>query len=146
MYSIPVALHKMVAAKFPTACFIHQHSVLIKSMLKEGNVMSVIVYENKIVLSLVKSGKLQIIQSFHYETTDDAVYHMLNTCHQFGVDELQLQLSGLIEKSSALFRLIHNYFLFIEFSEIPVGITTADGFKELPDHYFSHLFSIHSCV
>ena len=145
IYSIPEVFYNALQVKFPKAGFKHLYTLLLEELPTEGNLLNVIIYHNKLVLSLVLDGKIQIIQSFPYESPQDALYHILNTCKQFGAGELKLNLSGPVEKDSALYRLIHNYFLDIKFNSVPAGINLSEGFKEFPEHYFTHLFSIQSC-
>ncbi len=145
-YRIPVNIHTTISTRFPTASFAHQYSLLIKQLPNTGSELKVIFYPNKIVVALLKEGRLQIIQTFNYKTSEDAVYHMLNVCHQFQANEVNVQLSGMIEKDSDMFKEIHKYFLITTFTDLPREFEYADGIKELPTHFFSHLFSIALCV
>ena len=94
---------------------------------------------------LVINGELQILQSYRYKTPEDVVFHILNVCENFEVKDVGLQLFGMIEKDSALFRELHKYFLNIHFGVLPGNCNYAEGIKEFPAHYFSHLFSLAPC-
>jgi len=105
----------------------------------------VIFYQNKIVIALLKKGMLQIVQTFKYTTATDVVFHMLNICEQFKAKEINIKISGMIEKDSALFKEIYKYFLHIDFDNLPSDLSSDERIKELPNHFFSHLFSIALC-
>ena len=145
VYNIPQGLHEVVANQFPTATYIHQHTVLLRDELVDGDIMIVLFYQNKIVIQLVKSGNLQIIQSFSYNSTVGAVYQLLNVCHLYNMMDVRLRIGGMIEKSAALLDEISKYFSTIDFTVIQ-DVDMPEGLKELPPHYFSHLFSISRCV
>lgn len=142
VYRIPEDVYNVVSNHFPEATVTHQFSSLINEIEPGENLLHVIFYQQKIVMMLVVNGSLQIIQSYHYKTPEDVVYHILNLCANFEVPDIALRLYGMIEKDSALFREIHKYFLNVQFSLLPDSCNYAEGIKEFPSHYFSHLFSL----
>ncbi len=146
IYRIHADIHQAITARFPEAKFSHQYSLLVKQLPDAGNIMKVIFYQNKIVITLLKNDKLQIVQAFYYTTAGDVVYHMLNICCQFQVKDINVELSGMIEKDSGLFKEIHQYFLMTNFSSPPDKLSYPEAIKEFPSHFFSHLFSIALCV
>ena len=141
IYRVPEMVDNLIKEKFPDAVTSHQYSSMIEK-LSNSNSASVIFYQHKIVVMLVANGALKIIQSYHYTAPEDVVYHLLNIFELFNVEERKLILYGMIEKDSALFREIHKYFLDISFGNLPGTCTYADGLKEFPEHYFSHLYSL----
>ncbi len=145
-YRIPEDIHLKMINQFAEAVFIHQYSLLIKQLQHTRNILKIIFYQNKIVATLQKDGKLQIIQAFQYVTAGDIVYHMLNICNQFDVKDITVHLCGMIENDSALFKEIQKYFLAVSFAELSAELSYSDEIKELPGHFFSHLFSFALCV
>jgi Protein of unknown function (DUF3822) len=145
VYRIPLPVYDIITKRFPGATNTHQYSSLIKTMGARENLLRMIFYQQKIVMMLIINGDLQIIQSYNYKTPDDVVYHILNICAQFHVEEALLQLHGMIEEDSALFREIHKYFLSMKLGCLPDTCNYAEGIKEFPSHYFSHLFSLAPC-
>ena len=146
IYRVPNSVHQATKEQFPAARFSHQYSVLVKQLAYTVNRMTVIFYQHKFVVSLVKKDKLQIIQTFNYITAEDVVYHMFNICSQFNAEEINIELSGMIEKDSGLFKEIHKYFLMTSFADLPGELSYAGGIKAFPRHFFSHLFLIALCV
>lgn len=146
VYRIPSNVHAVFISHFPLAAFAHHYTIIIKQLLTENNLLQVIFYKSNIVAALLKEGKLQIVQSFHYTTAEDVVYHLLNLCTQFEIQNIPVQLNGFIEKDSALFKEIQKYFLNITFKDLSHHYIYAEKIKEYPSHFFSHTFSAASCV
>jgi hypothetical protein len=137
--------HSALVSQFSTAIFVHQYSILIKKLPGSGNELNVIFYPNKIVAVLSKGGRLQIAQTFKFQTPEDVVYHLLNVCHQFDAMQVNVELSGMIEKDSNMFKEVSKYFL-TTFTGLPPAFNYPEEIMEKPSHYFSHLFSIALCV
>ena len=146
VYRIPVAVHQAIIEKFPSAVFKHQFSLIIKNGFPAGDLLKIIFYANTFVAVLVKSGELQIINSYPYLSGADVVYLLLNICHQFKMTDVPLLIGGSIEIDSDLHNEIRHYFENISFDKMPAEYEYANGLKELSPHYFSHLFSLALCV
>lgn len=146
VYRIPSTVHHAVTSRFPLAQFSHQYSYLVKSLPESGNILQAIFYQEKFIAVLVKDGKLQILQTYNYNTAEDITYHLLNICSQFEVSDVKLELSGMIENDSTLFDEIHKYFLNVSFDDWSNEFAYTISVKEFPSHFFSHQFSIASCV
>lgn len=145
-YRIPQNIHQAVTDHFTSAIFIHQYSLIIKQLRQKEDLLKLIFYPNKIIITLQKAGKLQIIQTFNYITAEDVIYHMLNVCSRFNTANTDVELCGMIEQDSALFREIQKYFLTISFSQLPEGLSYSNEIKEFPPHFFSHLLAFALCV
>ena len=146
VYLIPSAIHKVIVDKFPAAVIRHHHSLLIRQGLPTGDLLKILFSTNTFVASLVKAGELQIINTFPYKSGADVVYHLLNICKQFKMENVPLQIGGMIEIDFDLHKEICHYFKEINFDELPAGYEFTNALKELPPHHFSHLFSLASCV
>lgn len=145
-YRIPGVVHQVVTNRFEKATYIHQYSALLRQLPAGGDVFRVIFYPGKMVITLQKQDKLQLMHTFKYVTPNDVVYHLLNLCEQLNARDLQLQLCGMLEKDSALFKTIRHHFSNPLFCGLPAAFSYADKIKELPAHYFSHLFELAACV
>ncbi|MGH2563451.1 MAG: DUF3822 family protein [Ginsengibacter sp.] len=144
-YRIPIEIISLIKSKFPDATHRHQYTILLKQLPIKGDKMSVIFYPQKIVMVLTKKGKLQFINSFYYRTAEDVSYILLNTCNQFDVQNIPVEVSGLIENSSPLFKEIYKYFNTVYCTELPKGCNYSQEITSQPSHYFSHIFAIDSC-
>jgi hypothetical protein len=153
IYRVPTAVHNLLQQKFRDAKHWHAYSLLLKShkmfTVKEGqDLLKVIFYADKIIITIFKAGQLQFIQTFIYYDVKDVLFHLLNCCKQFDIntEELQLEVSGLIDKHSTLFRELLKYFIHISFEEIGDTIKITDALNEYPLHYFSSLLKMAVCV
>ncbi len=148
VYRIPSAVTDIFSTHLPVATQTHVFSALVNKNIPEGNNLFTVFYSNSITIVLGKEGRLQVVQRFDYSSPDDCVFHLLNVCKGFDVatDSVNLHISGMIDVKSGLYEAIHKYFLHIEFDELPGGFDYDNGIKEYPQHFFSHLFSLATCV
>ncbi len=139
-YNVPDVFSRFLKEYHPSVQVKHQYSLLINKLNKNETTMHVLFYFEKIVIVVFKDGNLQIVQSFTYKAPADVVYHLLNVSQQFTLKDPAIVMHGMIEKRSALYEEIYNYFLNISFAELPEKITLAEQFADYPPHFFAHLF------
>ena len=144
-YRIPGPTYEMVQDQFPQSKSVHQYSMLLSNPSLADNQMSVIFNSQKIIVSLIKDNKYQLVNSFNYEAPEDVSYILLNICHQFDLPGIPLKLHGLIEEKSSLYNEIFKYFEKIEFASYPDGSHFSEEILKYPAHYFSYLFAIAEC-
>ncbi len=144
-FRIPHAIYQALYDQFPGAKFYHQYSTLLNQLEEDTNILQVIFYKNKVIMLLSHQGNVQLVQTFKYITSTDVIYHMLNICEQFKPERISVKISGIIEKDSALSREMYKYFHPLDFDKLPGDLLYDDRIKALPNHYFSHLFSIALC-
>ena len=153
VYRLPLDVHKMMSYKFPDAKQWHYYSLLLKSYKKfnpseKPETLHVIFYEERMIVSVYKKGQLQLLQNFLYSEPKDVLYHLLNCCQQLNINqhEVSLQLSGFIEKQSAIYRELMMYFSNVSFEEPDDSISRTGLFKAYPLHYFSPILKMAACV
>jgi hypothetical protein len=148
VYRIPAIVINALPDSFQYAHQTHQYSLLPDLAEKTGNVLMVIFYSNSFTAMLTKEGKLQVIQHFEYRNADDVAYHLLNICESFDctANETVLYASGMIDTASNLYATLYKYFLNIQLATLPAGNTYAEEIKNYPAHFFSHLFTMATCV
>ena len=144
-YRLPAATLEMIKNQFPNASMAHQYSLLLKNSAEEDERLSVIFYSKKIVVNLIKEGKHQLVNSYMYNTPQDVAYTLLNICSQFGIKKNRLEVSGLIEENSPLYKEIYKYFDEIQLSGFREGSNYSEEISAFPSHYFSNLFDLDSC-
>ena len=139
--------------KFSAGKYWHYYSLLLKSYkmfdsTEQGDCIKVIFYADKMITLVLKGGKIQLMQTFHYQDTKDVAYHLLNCCHQLGIsqEEVLLLVGGLIDRNSTLSEELHKYFLHVSFENIDESIKVTDELKELPLHYFSSILKMAVCA
>lgn len=144
-YRVGAPILNVFKSIFPDAVNMHQYSVLLKQPRPKEDKLSIIFYPQRIVVKLNKKGRTELVNSFCYNTAEDVSYILLNTCKQFGVENIAVEICGLIEKDSALYKEIYKYFETIDFALLPAACNYAEEIIQQPSHYFSHIFAIDSC-
>lgn len=144
-YRVPTPVYNAIQNQFGNIISAHQYSALLKQEAPEKNKLFVIFYTQKIVVSLFKDGKFQLINSFNYRIAEDVSYTLLNICQQFEMDNIDLEISGLIEENSALHKEIYKYFANIIFAGYGKDCNFPKEISNYPSHYFSHIFALDSC-
>ena len=141
IYSVPTAIHNSLLEKYPTAKFAHSSSFQVDK--NNESVLRCIIYNAGIKIIFFKEGQLQIVQYFDYVTPTDVCYHLLNVAERFETapSSIQLILSGMIDVNSTLYQEVYKYFLKINFANTS-DINTAEGFEDLPSHFYHHLTAL----
>jgi hypothetical protein len=153
VYRLPSDIRKLLQYKFNSAKHIHYYSLLLKSQKKYSaaelpeNILAIFL-EERMIVSIYKKNQLQLMQSFEFVNQTDVAYFLLNCCNQLGLHQnsLSLQVSGFIEKESAIYNELAKYFSDISFEEIGDGIVATDKLEQYPLHYFSTLLKLAACV
>ena len=144
-YAVHHEVHKWVNQKFPAAISWHQYSIAVKKMNAANNEGSLYVdfRTDEFTLLVTKDSRLMLAQSFAYSTPEDVAYYLLKTCQQFSLlqKEVSVQLSGLIDKQSSLYKEIYQYFINVEFRE--AGWNTGTDY---PAHFFTSLNDLAQCA
>jgi hypothetical protein len=148
VYKIDTEIVKAVNNKFPFANTSHQYSLLPDVAGLIGNKLYVIFYQNKFVVLSCIQNQLQLIQQFDYTNVEDAAYYLLAIVenHNMNVNELNVELNGMINENSTLYNELHKYFKHLSFTQLNSSFSYVTEIETLPSHYFAHLFSIAACV
>jgi hypothetical protein len=153
VYRVPARIHFLMQDKFTNARYWHFYSLQLKcykmfTAKEEPAFMKTFFYPDKMAVMVFKSGKLQLIQHFSYQDSKDVLYHLLNCCQQLSLsrEELYLELSGMIEKKSALYDDLELYFLNIHFDSMEDSIKMTDELMQFPNHFFASLLKMTICV
>lgn len=148
VYAVPKDVHERIKRKFPAAKHIHYYTLESK-MMSVGftNYLLIDIHMEEFSVIAVKENKLLIAQTYPYSTPSDILYYLLKICEQFSLlqEEVQLIVSGLIEKESQLFKELYQYFLHVEFRE-PDWKVPVTGGNECPAHFFTSLNDLARCV
>ena len=153
VYRVPAKIHFLMQEKFPAGRFWHFYSLQLKcykmfTAKEEAAFVKVFFYPDKMCVMVSKSGQLQLIQHFAYHDSKDVLYNLLNCCHQLELNrgELVLELSGMIEKKSALYEDLDLYFMNIRFDTMEDSIKMTDELMQFPGHFFASLLKMTICV
>lgn len=149
VYAVPKDVHEWMHRKFATGKYWHQYTVSIKnsSATNAGGNIQVDFRENDFTVLVVASNKLLLAQTFLYSTPEDVVYYLLKICQQFGLSqqEADIELSGLVERESALYNELYQYFLHLRFRNAVWTIPESAN-CESPAHFFTSLNDLSRCA
>jgi hypothetical protein len=153
VYRVPRQLHYLMQEKFPNARYWHFYSLQLKcykmfTAKEELSFLKAYFYPDQLQVMICKRGQLQLIQHFPYHDSKDVLFSLLNCCHQLNMsrEEVVLELSGMIEKKSALYEALEQYFLNIRFDSMEDSIRTTDEMLQYPKYFFSSLLKMAICV
>jgi hypothetical protein len=145
----PESLSSAVKNRFVSGRSLNMNSVLLKNLsgVREDSIMIDFRTDEFSVLVL-NENQLQLLRSFSYSSPEDVLYYLLKICQQTGLSqqEVKIVLSGLIEKDSTIFRELYKYFIHLEFEKLPGEISIAGELAECPQHYFSSICKLATCV
>jgi len=149
-YNVPVSLHELLSRSFATGNFWHVYSVILKNRIEqhEGGKLIIDFKTDSFSIVVIKNHSVLLAQIFNYSQPADILYWLLKICRELSVsqNEVRLVLSGLIDKRSAIYKNLEQYFLNIEFASIANGVRLSNPFHEYPIHFFSSLYKLAACV
>lgn len=146
VYIVPEDVREWVNRTFPAYSYRHNHTLGIRMVPAHSREYMLIDFDtDEFSFIVIKQDKLLIAQTLSYTTPEDILYCLLKTCNQFSLsrEEVQLSVSGLVEKESQLFRELYLYFLNIEFREPSWQIPGAGSY---PAHFFTSLNDLARCA
>ena len=152
IYTVSRDLHTLCRDKFRGGQYWHLYTMLLRwskgDELGHGNFARVVFYTDKFIAAFFVDGTLQLLQTFSYQTPEDASYYLLLVCRQFNIDpaHITLHISGLIDTQSALYSELIKYFEKVHYEGIPSNYETDGILEEYPTHYFSPLLKMSLCV
>jgi hypothetical protein len=148
VYTVPKEVQEWISRKYPSAVC-HHHFTLSIRKLSPGPADRILVDIRHADFSYIaiKDNKLVVAQTLPYSSPEDVSYQLLRTCHQFSLSqqEVLLQVSGLVEKESQLFREMYQLFVNVEFRDTSWA-APDDGEHQLPAHFFTTLNDLARCA
>lgn len=87
VFSVPSNIQQAISQLFPNLNVEHQMSWFLTEMVNifPENALYIWVRSNMFDLILLQNGRLQILNSFSFQTPEDFVYHTLNVVEQFSL-------------------------------------------------------------
>lgn len=146
-YSLPQAVSKQLHAAFPSAYYFHCYTPAIKiyNGYMAGHQLSVHFTDQFFRVLLKKEAAIHLAQTYAFKTPLDVVYYLLNICYEFNLSQQDafLILSGLVEKDSALFTTLQQYFANVHFAQQPEIELPESPY---PQYYFTSIYNLAACV
>ncbi len=149
VYAVPPSISHWVQQQFPRAELHHAHSIGIRTIEAtnfEGSLSASFRAED-FELLVSKANKLLLAETYPYSTPADVIYTLLEVCRQFSFSQetVRVAISGLIEKESALYRELYQYFLNVRFRE-PSWTLVSSEESPYPPHFFTPLNDLAKCA
>lgn len=144
-FRVNTEVYHLLKEYFPEANMWHQYSALINLETRHLNRLYVTFQSHHMRVCLFLNGKCHLVNRYKYQRAEDVSYLLLSICQQFQTEDIELEISGFIEKDSSLYQELHKYFKTISFSKLPELCSFSDDLLKYPHHYFSHLYALDVC-
>ncbi len=110
--------------------------------IKKEILMKVQFYHAYFIVTVMRNGKLQLMQRFNYQTPEDVLYHLLNVAEKFELVVPRLQLSGFIDLQSPTYQYLQQHFTDIYMELVELEEPMNQKINNYPLHYFSPFFNL----
>ena len=152
IYSVPDFITTIFSA-IKNVHFNHFSSALIEYALltskKERAISSLHVHilPSSFQLTVIKDQKLQLYNSFIYQSSEDFIYYLLFVLDQLGInnEEATISLTGHVEKNSVIYSILLKYIKNLSFGKRPENLKFSYILEEMPPHFHSALFNQYLC-
>ena len=152
IYSVPDFITE-IFSQLKNVIFKHFSSSLIESTIinaKQNKALSLIqvhILPSSFQIVVIKDQKLELYNSFIYQSSEDFIYYLLFVLDQLNIDngEASISLSGEVEKNSTIYAILHKYIKTLTFSKRPQNLKFSYIFEEIPKHFHYSLFHQFLC-
>ena len=146
-YAMPEEIVRHLKNVFGQVDFVHAYTPSIKvynGYVADHQLMVHFTPQSFRVL-LKKDSAIQLAQTYSYTSPLDVVYYLLKICYEFELDQsaVYIILSGLVEKDSALYTEIEQYFINVHFAHPPELKLPENNH---PQYFFTSLYNLATCV
>lgn len=128
---------------------LHHFSMLLADYYYPGDAHKLLAHfdEKWVHIYYSNTEGFRFYNVYPMHSNEDGLYFLLTVYRHLGLDPMKdpVWCSGLIDKNSALYKLLHGYFAWIDF-ETPKGITINPPSEELPSHYYFDIVVTALCV
>lgn len=145
-YTIPALLLHTLQARYPDLRVRHCLKLALQQAGQSGMQGKLLVNfrPNYFFVVLLRNNRFQFAQEFLYDTPADVLYYLLKIGEDqlISPQEIIVELTGLIEKESALYRELWQYFVNLEFRDADWQSSES----AFPAHYFTPLNDLAKCA
>ncbi len=153
VFGLSTEMLELVLHQYPQARQVQYMSACLKGIFRTltedvNQWIKLYVLPSCINLVVLKGEQLQIAKSFYYETPEDIIYHLLNVVDKYDLDvsQVTVEVSGLLDLSSATWKELGKYFLNISMEKCPSFSGENATNTDLPSHYFTPFLLVPRCV
>ncbi len=153
VYGVDEPILKYLTEKYTFVKTKHFISLALVSLFRNNledldSFIKIYFSQHYLTIILVKGAQLQFAQSIYYETTEDAIYQLLNLVEHHHVDlkYLKALVSGHIDDESATWKELRKYILDISL-ETTLSIETKSSEQDaVGSHFFTPHLQVLQCV
>lgn len=142
-----------IRKQFINVHFIHNSTSFIEGLLiqnknTKGKRFFADFHSSYFEIAILEDGKLLFNNSFKYKAPEDIAYYILFVYEQLHLnpEEVELIVSGEIEKTAKEHSLLYNYIRHVKFAALPDGFNFSYKFNEVQPHKFWSLFTQYLCI
>lgn len=150
VFAVSKEITNEIKNRFPSIISCHQYTTTIhtENYMEKGSFLFLDFKPSAYSLIVFSGNNILLAQSFSYLNPEDVIYTLLKICRHFSFsqEDAVLKISGLIERQSALFKELYQFFLRIEFREAKDWGSISTGEMEYPAHYFTTLNDLARCA
>jgi len=153
IYGWKPELLNAVSERFPQVRHIQFITGALRSLFKslsieKDQLIKLYFYQKEMIVVVLKDSQLQLAQSFHFETPQDVIYHLLNLVDRLKLDlaTVILEVSGLIDVHSETWKELNKFFIEVQLDELPSITVDANAEESIPAHYYTPFLISPRCV
>lgn len=145
-FTVDSVIADVLNKKFPKAEWWHVHSLLLSKDASPETIITATIWLNEIHVTVEKNSQWLMLQTYIYQTPEDALYIILSAMKQLNItqEECKVVLQGMIDQRSPLFDMLQLYILNLELKQQTVFEFPVND--EHPVHLSSSLDQILTCV
>ena len=148
LFTISKSFESEIRKQFVNVHFIHNATAFIEGLLiqnknNKGKKVFANFHSSYFEIAILDGRELLFSNAFKYKTSEDIAYYILFVYEQLHLnpEEIELVLSGEIEKTAKEHALIYNYIRHVKFASLPDGFKYSYKFDEIQAHKFFSLFN-----
>lgn len=153
LYCIPIETKELLDANFGNYKLRHQGTALIESTLAtnklENRQVDVVLHVKPTFFEIIlmEEEKVCLYQSFEYQVFDDLMYYLFYVLEQFDKDaaDLKLLLVGETGIDCQPYSTLVRMFDKVIFPERNDAFKYAEGFDQIPGHFYYNLLNLITC-
>ena len=153
LYMVPKQIIDLLNRLFPGHHLFSHAGILIESLLilnknQPAHKRCYVNARNSYLDIIITEGrKLLYYNAFNYKTKEDFIYYLIFVLDQLKLnpEEIELVLSGFIDKNSKLFEIVYKYVRNITFPPLTDSFNYSYIFNDIPSHHYFNLLNFYLC-
>ena len=133
--------------------FKHFSSSLIEASLVQAkndkalSLINVHILPSSFQIIVIKNQKLELYNSFIYQSSEDFIYYLLFVLEQLNInnEEATINLTGEVEKNSVIYSMLYKYIKTLNFGDRSENLKFSYILEDIPNHFHYSLFNQFLC-